>query len=62
MNGEIITILFVFLILLFLGSVAMSIFLLYDIKSGNYRKFLSTGENTCGAGGKGAGSWQSELG
>ncbi len=41
MNPEILAILFVFLMFLFVGSVAMSIFLLYDIKSGNYRKFLS---------------------
>lgn len=45
MNPDIFAILFVFVILLFVGSVAMSLFLLYDIKSGNYRKFLSAGKN-----------------
>jgi len=44
MNPEILAILFVFLICLLVGSIGMSIFLLYDIKSGNYRKFLSAGE------------------
>ena len=45
MNSDILAILFAFLVCLLLGSIAMSIFLLYDIKSGNYRKFLSTGKN-----------------
>ncbi len=45
MNPEILAILFAFLLFLLVGSIALSIFLLYDIKSGNYRKFLSTGEN-----------------
>jgi len=44
MNPEILAFLFVFLIILFVGSVAMSIFLLYDMKSGNYRRFLSADE------------------
>ncbi len=42
MNPVFLSLLFAFLILLLVGSVAMSIFLLYDIKSGNYRKFLLT--------------------
>lgn len=41
MNPNIFDFVLVFLILLLVGSVAMSVFLLYDIKSGNYRKFLS---------------------
>lgn len=41
MSPEILTGLFVFLISLLVSSVALSIFLLYDIKSGNYRSFLS---------------------
>ncbi|MDE2774607.1 MAG: hypothetical protein OXI77_01585 [Chloroflexota bacterium] len=44
MNPEILAILFVFLIFLLVGSIGMSIFLLYDIKSGNYRKFLSAAD------------------
>ena len=44
MSSEILAILSVFLILLLCSSIAMSIFLLYDIKSGNYRKFLPAGK------------------
>ena len=44
MNSPILALLFVYLLLLFVGSVAMSVFLLYDIRSGNYRKFLSAEE------------------
>ena len=40
MNSDILALLLGFLVLLFIGSVAMSVFLLYDIKSGNYRRFL----------------------
>ena len=45
MSPEILTILSVFSILLLFSSIAMSIFLLYDIKSGNYRKFLSASKD-----------------
>ncbi len=44
MNSAIFDVLGVFLVLLFAGSIAMSVFLLYDIKSGNYRKFLVSDE------------------
>lgn len=44
MNSDILALLLGFLVLLFIGSVAMSVFLLYDIKSGNYRRFLPVEE------------------
>ncbi len=44
MNQAIFDVLGVFLVLLFIASVALSAFLLYDIKSGNYRKFLVSDE------------------
>ena len=44
MSPDILDILFVLLVFLLIGSVAMSLYLLYDIKSGNYRKFLSAGK------------------
>ena len=40
MNSLILDIFIVYLILPFIGSVALSVFLLYDLWSGNYRKFL----------------------
>ncbi len=43
MSPVFLNLLHVFLVLLLIGSVAMSLFLLYDMKSGNYRKFLSAG-------------------
>ena len=42
MSPEFLSLLHVFLIFLLIGSVCMSLYLLYDIKSGNYRKFLSS--------------------
>ena len=45
MSTDILNLLLVFSVALLLASVAMSLYLLYDIKSGNYRKFLSTGKN-----------------
>ena len=44
MSPEFLSLLHVFLIFLLIGSVCMSLYLLYDIKSGNYRKFLSAGK------------------
>ncbi len=44
MNPAIFDLVLVFLILLLIGSVAMSVFLIYDIRSGNYRKFLAADE------------------
>ncbi len=44
MDSAIFHLLYGFLILLLIGSVAMSVFLLYDLRSGNYRKFLSAEE------------------
>lgn len=44
MNQVIFDLIFLFLILLLLGSIAMSVFLLYDLKSGNYRRFLPAEE------------------
>ena len=44
MNSDILAVLLGFLVLLFIGSVAMSVFLLYDTKSGNYRRFLPAEE------------------
>ena len=44
MNNAIFDVLGIFLVLLFVGSIALSAFLLYDIKSGNYRKFLVSDE------------------
>ena len=44
MNPVIFDLIYLFLILLLIGSVAMSLFLLYDIKSGNYRRFLPAEE------------------
>ena len=41
MNSPILVILLVYLVLLFIASVAMSVFLLYDLWSGNFRKFLA---------------------
>ncbi len=41
MSPDILDLLLVFLVFVLIGSVAMSLYLLYDIKSGNYRKFLS---------------------
>ncbi len=40
MNSPILVILFVYLVFLFIASVAMSAFLLYDLWSGNFRKYL----------------------
>lgn len=48
MNPEILTFLFAYLMILLVGSVALSVFLLYDIKSGNYRRFFSTDEENEG--------------
>ena len=45
MSPEFLNLLVVFFVFLLIGSVAMSLYLLYDIKSGNYRKFLSAGKN-----------------
>lgn len=45
MSVEFLNALSVFFLLLLLGSIALSVYLLYDLISGNYRKFLSTGEN-----------------
>ena len=42
MSPEILNLLHIFFVFLLIGSVAMSLYLLYDIKSGNYRKFLSS--------------------
>ena len=44
MSPEILIILFVFLLFLLISSIGMSLYLLYDMRSGNYRKFLSAGE------------------
>lgn len=44
MNPAIFDLVLVFLILLLIGSVVMSVFLLHDIRSGNYRKFLAADE------------------
>lgn len=44
MSSEILNLLFIFLLALLFASVGMSLYLLYDIKSGNYRKLLSTGK------------------
>lgn len=44
MSPDILDLLLVFLVFVLIGSVAMSLYLLYDIKSGNYRKFLSAGK------------------
>lgn len=44
MSSEILIVLFGFLLILLIGSVAMSTYLLYDMKSGNYRKLLSATE------------------
>lgn len=45
MSPEFLNLLLVFLVLLLIGSVIMSLYLLYDMKSGNYRKFLSAGKD-----------------
>ena len=45
MSPDFLNLLVVFTVFLLIGSVAMSLYLLYDIKSGNYRKFLSAGKN-----------------
>lgn len=44
MSPEILIILFVFLLFLLISSIGMSLYLLYDMRSGNYRKFLPAGE------------------
>lgn len=43
MSPVFLNLLHIFLVFLLIGSVAMSLYLLYDMKSGNYRKFLSAG-------------------
>jgi len=42
MSPEFLLILFISSIILLLGSIAMSTYLIYDLISGNYRKLLST--------------------
>ncbi len=42
MSAEVLNALSVFFALLLLGSIVLSAYLIYDIKSGNYRKFLSS--------------------
>ena len=49
MNSPILVILLVYLILLFVGSVALSMYLLYDLWSGNFRKFLLSGDERKGS-------------
>ena len=44
MSVEFFNALSVFFVLLLLGSIALSAYLIYDIKSGNYRKFLLAGK------------------
>ncbi len=44
MNPGILTILVIVLLLVVLGSVALSLYLIYDLKSGNYRKFLAASD------------------
>lgn len=41
MSPEFLLILFISSIILLLGSIAMSAYLIYDLISGNYRKLLS---------------------
>lgn len=45
MSVEFLNALSVFFLLLLLGSIALSVFLIYDLISGNYRKFLSSENN-----------------
>ena len=42
MNSPILVILLIYLVLLFIASVGLSVYLLYDLWSGNFRKFLLT--------------------
>ena len=44
MSSEILNLLFIFLLALLFASVSMSLYLLYDIRSGNYRKLLPAGK------------------
>ncbi len=49
MNSPILVILFAYLIFLFVASVGLSVYLLYDLWSGNFRKFLLSGDERKGA-------------
>ena len=40
MSSGVLLLLFIFLLLLLLGSIFITVYLVYDIRSGNYRKLL----------------------
>ena len=41
MSSGVLLLLFIFLLFLLLGSIFITVYLVYDIRSGNYRKLLS---------------------
>ncbi len=41
MSSGVLLLLFIFLLFLLLGSIFITVYLVYDIRSGNYRKRLS---------------------